>query len=185
MPTASLPATGVAGRLGRIVLVVRALCVLGVVTLLTVPLWFWLSPDNVRALGPQLSGVAGGIVVDDRARSLGAAVSLLPIGVGLYALWQLWRLFAEYGAGRVFGREAQSRLKRFAWALLAAALLAPLVRAVMSVVLTLGNPAGQRQLVIGLSWDDYLAVLLAAVLIAIATVMAEAVRVAEENEGFV
>ena len=55
----------------------------------------------------------------------------------------------------------------------------------MSVVLTLGNPPGQRQLVIGLSWDDYLAVLLAVVLIAIATVMAEAVRVAEENEGFV
>ena len=32
-------------------------------------------------------------------------------------------------------------------------------------------------------WDDYLAVLLAVVLIAIATVMAEAVRVAEENSG--
>lgn len=185
MTLVSRPAARVAGRLGRVVLVVRVLCVLGVVTLLTVPLWFWLSPENVRALGPQMAGVAGGIVVDDRARTLGAAVSLLPVAVGLYALWQLWRLFAEYGAGRVFGREAQARLKRFAWALLAAALLAPLVRAVMSVVLTLGNPPGQRQLVIGLSWDDYLAVLLAAVLIAIATVMAEAVRVAEENEGFV
>ena len=120
-----------------------------------------------------------------RNRLLVLVAALLVTGYGLYALWQLWRLFAEYGAGRVFGREAQSRLKRFAWALLAAALLAPLVRAAMSVVLTLGNPPGQRQLVIGLSWDDYLAVLLAAVLIAIATVMAEAVRVAEENEGFV
>jgi hypothetical protein len=40
-------------------------------------------------------------------------------------------------------------------------------------------------LVVGFSWNDYMAVLLAAVLIAIATVMAEAVRVAEENEGFV
>ena len=178
-------ASRVAGRLGRVVLVVRALCVLGVLTLLTVPFWFWLSPDNVRALGPQVAGVAGDIAVDDRSRALGAAVSVLPVAVGLYALWQLWRLFAEYGAGRVFGREAQARLKRFAWALLAAALLAPLVRGVMSVVLTLGNPPGQRQLVISLSWDDYLAVLLAAVLIAIASVMAEAVRVAEENEGFV
>lgn len=179
------PSSQVARRLGRVVLVVRALCVLGVLTLLMVPVWFWLSPENVRALGPQMAGLSAEIAVDDRARALGAAVSLLPVGVGLYALWQLWRLFAEYGAGRVFGREAQSRLKRFAWALLAAALLAPLVRAAMSVVLTLGNPPGQRQLVIGLSWDDYLAVLLAVVLIAIATVMAEAVRVAEENEGFV
>ena len=173
------------GSLARVVFVVRALCVLGVVTLLAVPFWFWLSPANVLALGPQMAGVSGAIVVDERTRALGAAVSLLPIAVGLYALWQLWRLFAEYGAGRVFGRAAQVRLQRFAWALLAAALLAPLVRAVMSVVLTMGNPAGQRQLVIGFSWNDYLAVLLAAVLIAIATVMAEAVRVAEENESFV
>jgi hypothetical protein len=172
------------GSLGRVVLVVRALCVLGVVTLAAVPFWFWLSPENVLALGPQMAGVRD-VVVDDRARALGAAVSLPPIAIGLYALWQLWQLFSEYGAGRVFGRAALARLKRFSWALLAAALLAPLVRAAMSVVLTLGNPPGQRQLVIGLSWDDYLAVLLAVVLIAIATVMAEAVRVAEENEGFV
>lgn len=173
------------GSLGRVVLVVRVLCVLGVIALVAVPFWFWLSPANVLALGPQMSGVNGSIAVDDRARALGAAVSLLPVGVGLYALWQLWHLFAEYGAGRVFGRGALARLQRFAWALLAAALLAPLVRAAMSVVLTLGNPPGQRQLVIGFSWDDYLSVLLAVVLIAIATVMAEAVRLAEENEGFV
>lgn len=173
------------GSLARVVLVVRALCVLGVLTLVAVPLWFWLSPEQVLALGPQMAGVSGRIVVNDRVRALGAAVSLLPIGIGLYALWQLWRLFAEYGAGRVFGRAALLRLRRFAWALLAAALLAPLVRGAMSVVLTMGNPPGQRQLAIGFSWDDYLAVLLAVVLIAIATVMAEAVRVAEENESFI
>ncbi|MGD9834772.1 MAG: DUF2975 domain-containing protein [Piscinibacter sp.] len=183
--TPSAPPATLPGSLGRVVLVVRALCVLGMLTLVAVPIWFWLSPDNVLALGPQMSGVSGAIAVDDRARALGAAVSLLPVGIGLYALWQLWKLFAEYGAGRVFGRVALARLKRFAWALLAAASLAPLVRAAMSVVLTLGNPPGQRQLVIGFSWDDYLSVLLAVVLIAIATVMAEAVRLAEENEGFV
>ncbi len=181
MPSSTPP---LPASLGRMVLVVRALCVLGLVTLLTVPFWFWLSPANVLALGPQMVGV-NNLVVDDRARALGAAVSVLPIGVGLFALWQLWQLFAEYGAGRVFGRVAQARLKRFAWALLVVALLAPLVRAAMSVVLTLGNPPGQRMLAISLSWNDYLAVLLAAVLIAIATVMAEAVRAAEENEGFV
>lgn len=172
------------GSLGRMVFVVRALCVLGALTLLAVPPWVWLSPENVRAFGPEIAGVRE-ITVDTRAMRIGAAVTLLPVALGLYALWQLWALFAEYAAGRVFGHAALQRLRRFAWALLGAALLAPLVRAAMSVVLTLGNPPGQRHLVIGLSWNDYLAVLLAAVLIAIATVMAEAVRVAEENDGFV
>ncbi|MFT3957266.1 MAG: DUF2975 domain-containing protein [Piscinibacter sp.] len=183
MPDPS-PSRPLPGSLARVVWVVRALCVLGVLTLLAVPPWFWLSADNVRTLGPALAGVSD-VVVDAGTQRIGAAVSVLPVAVGLYALWQLWQLFGEYAAGRVFGLAAVQRLRRFAWALLGAALLAPLVRAVMSVVLTVGNPPGQRMLVIGFSWNDYLAVLLAAVLIAIATVMAEAARVAEENAGFV
>jgi Protein of unknown function (DUF2975) len=179
-----VPSRPLPGSLTRVVWVVRVLCVLGAISLLAVPPWFWLSADNVRSFGPAVAGVRD-VVVDAQAQRIGAAVSVLPVAVGLYALWQLWQLFTEYAAGRVFGRIAAQRLRRFAWALLGAALLAPLVRAAMSVVLTLGNPPGQRMLVLGFSWNDYLAVLLAAVLIAIATVMAEAVRVAEENEGFV
>ncbi|HNK20019.1 MAG TPA: DUF2975 domain-containing protein [Piscinibacter sp.] len=172
------------GSLGRLVLVVRVLCLLGVVTLIGVPLWFWSSADNVRGFGPQLAAI-GQVLIDERAMRLGALATVLPVSVGLFALWQLWRLFAEYSVGRVFSRAALGHLRRFAWTLLAAALLAPVMRSVMSVVFTLSNPPGQRMLALSLSWSDYLAVLLAVVLIAIATVMAEAVRVAEENEGFV
>ncbi len=179
------PPAGAAPPLSaRLVLFVRAMCVLGALGLLAVPLWFWSSPEAVRTLAPQFAGVQA-VTVDTRALLLGALLSVAPVALGLYALWQLWRLFGEYGAGRVFGRPALAHLRRFGWALLGSALLAPLVRAAGSVVLTLGNPPGQRMLVLGLSWNDYLAVLLAAVLIAIATVMAEAVRVAEENQGFV
>lgn len=172
------------GSLARLVVIVRALCVLGAASLLAVPLWFWTSPEAIRSLAPSMVGVAE-TTVDARSQQLGALLSLLPVALGLYALWQLWRLFAEYGAGRVFGRVALAHLRRFAWALLGIAVLAPLVRAATSVALTMGNPPGRRMLVLGFSWNDYMAVLLAAVLIAIATVMAEAVRVAEENEGFV
>jgi hypothetical protein len=172
------------GSLARVVLVVRALCVLGALSLIAVPLWFWASPEAIESLAPSMVGVTE-MRIDARAQWLGGALSLLPVSLGLYALWQLWRLFTEYAAGRVFGRTALVHLRRFAWALLGTALLAPLVRAATSVALTLGNPPGRRLLVVGFSWNDYMAVLLAAVLIAIATVMAEAVRVAEENEGFV
>ncbi|WP_298829217.1 DUF2975 domain-containing protein [uncultured Piscinibacter sp.] len=141
---------------------------------------------TIPALPRPMPGSLARLVVIVRALCvLGALLSLLPVALGLYALWQLWRLFAEYGAGRVFGRVALAHLRRFAWALLGIAVLAPLVRAATSVALTMGNPPGRRMLVLGFSWNDYMAVLLAAVLIAIATVMAEAVRVAEENEGFV
>ena len=183
MNTAALPRP-LPASLGRVVLIVRALCVLGALSLIAVPLWFWASPEAIAGLAPSMVGVTE-MSIDARAQWLGATLSLLPVSLGLYALWQLWRLFTEYAGGRVFGRAALAHLRRFAWALLGTALLAPLVRAATSVALTLGNPPGRRMLVVGFSWNDYMAVLLAAVLIAIATVMAEAVRVAEENEGFV
>ena len=64
-------------------------------------------------------------------------------------------------------------------------MLAPLTRTASILVLTLGNAPGQRQLLINISSDDYMRVLFGAVLLAIATVMAEAVRVAEDHAGFV
>ena len=164
--------------------IVQGLCVLGACVLLAVPVWFWTSPESIEQLGPSIAGVRE-LTIDSRAMRLGAAVSMLPVALSLYGLWQLWCLFALYALGRVFDADALRRLRRFAWAVFAGALMAPLIRAAMSVVLTLGNPPGRRQLVIGLSWDDYLVVLLAIVLIAIATVMAEAVRLAQENAGFV
>lgn len=171
-------------RLRPWVWAVRTMCVLGAAILVLVPLWFWSSPEWVARLAERLAGVHE-VTVDARALRLGALASVAPVALGLYALWQLWQLFAGYAQGRVFTRTALTHLRRFAWSLLAGALLAPALRSLMSVLLTLGNPPGRRHLVIGLSWDDYMAVLLAAVLIVIASVMAEAVRLAEDNEGFV
>jgi hypothetical protein len=167
-----------------LIVTVQALCLVGALILVAVPLWFWTSPERVAQLGPQLAGVHE-MSIDGRTLQLGALVSVVPIGLGLYTLWQLWGLFGLYARGRVFSAGALTRLRRFAWALFATALIAPMVRAAMSVVLTFGNPPGRRALVVGLSWNDYMTVLLAVVLIAIATVMAQAVRLAEENEGFV
>ena len=49
------------------------------------------------------------------------------------------------------------------------------------------NPTtpGQRQLVIGLSWEDYLSLLFGGLLLAMSWAMVEARRIAQENAGFV
>lgn len=165
---------------------VRALALLGALLLAVLPVVIWLSPDFVRAVGPAAAGIGSHpVVIDERALLLGAAVSLPAVLLGLAALAQLWQLFGEYAAGRVFGRRAQQRLRGFAWCMLASALAAPLLRAALGVALTLGNPPGQRLLALSLYWSDYVAILSSAVLLAVAVVMDEAVRLAEENQGFV
>ena len=172
--------------LRRLVWLVRLLALLGAAALMAVPVLFWTDPGWVRDAAPGIAALGDHpMVIDDRALLLGALGSLPGVLLGLAALWQLWRLFGEYAAGRVFAPAAQRHLRGFAAALLASAVVTPLMRSAVGAALTLGNPPGQRLLVFTLSWNDYLSILCGAVLLAVAMVMADAVRLAEDNEGFV
>lgn len=165
---------------------VRSLTLLGAFTLCVLPAVFWLSPEWVRSAGPALAGVAGHpVVIDETALLLGALASLPGVLLGLVALWHLWQLFGQYATGHVFGRGAQRHMRVFAGCMLGSAVLAPLLRAAVGVALTWGNPPGQRMLALTVSWNDYVAILCGAVMLAIALVMSQAVQLAEENDGFV
>jgi len=165
---------------------VRALVLLGTAGQVAALGSFWASPEWIARAVPQMTDLAGhAVTVDARARWLGATLSLLPLALCWYGLWQLWRLFGHYARGQALTAIAQQPLRRFAWALLLMAPAGPLFRAALGVVFTLGNPSGQRVLAIGISSNDYLLFLLGLVLLAIATVMADAVRAAEENRQFV
>ncbi|MGM9491778.1 DUF2975 domain-containing protein [Ideonella sp. YS5] len=190
MSLSPLPSAALAQRLRRLARLVRGLCVLAAVVLGAWPVLLLFAPDSLVAVG---AGQAPGI--DMRSLLQGeftfatrirvALVSLLPCGLGLALLWQLWSLFGEYRSGAVFSVRALTCLRRFASLLVLLALSSPLTQALMSVAISLDNPPGQRQLVISLSSNDYALVLGALVFVAIARVMTEAARVAQENEGFV
>lgn len=173
-------------RQRRLCQAVRGLTLVGAISLVLVPAGFWLSPQWVADVGPNLPGMMGHpVTVDGRALMLGALGSLPTIALGLAMLWHLWLLFGHYLSGRVFGREALAAMHGFALALLLTALLLPLQRTAMILALTLGNPVGQRLLVFTVDWQDYLLVLVGAVLMAMVSVMDEAVKLAEENSSFV
>lgn len=185
-----LPSAALAQRLGRLARVVQSLSVLAGLVLAAWPALLLVAPDSLMAVGAgQAPGVdmrhllRGDFTFATRVRV--ALASLLPCGLGLAVLWQLWRLFGEYRRGAVFSTRALACLRRFAALLVALALSSPVTQALISVAISLDNPPGQRQLVIQLSSNDYALVLGALVFVAIARVMTEAARVAEENEGFV
>jgi hypothetical protein len=184
------PRDALAARLRRLALGVRVLVLLGAPVLVAVPLLQafapgWLAPlVGDAAIDPALVRLAqGGITPAVQARM--AAVSVLPVAVALALLWQLWGLFGEYRHGAVFSERALRCLGRFASALVVLGLVQPLARALGSVAVSWDNPPGQRQLMVTISSNDYALVLVALVFLAIARVMREAARAAEENEGFV
>jgi hypothetical protein len=165
---------------------VQLLVALGAVVSLSVPGWQWTSPqwvaEHARVL-PNCTELR--MTLDDRALALFALAHLPSLLVDLFLLWQLWGLFGEYARGNVFGRRALQHLRRFSVGLIVNAALHPVTLTASVLAVTLGNPPGQRQLLVSLSSDDYQRLLLAAVLAAIVQVMTRAVQVAEENAAFV
>jgi hypothetical protein len=94
-------------------------------------------------------------------------------------------LLREFAQRRVFTERAARHLQTFAITVLAQAPLGPLTATALALALSLANPPGARLLVITFSIHDYYALIVGGVLVAVATVMREAARLADENASFV
>lgn len=115
----------------------------------------------------------------------GAAITAIPVSVLLFGLWQVRALFADFAGGRVFTLTSARRLRNFAGSVLAQAVLGPISSTALLLAFTFDNPPGSRQLGIALSTNDYLALIVGGVLLAVAWVMVEATRIADEHASFV
>lgn len=183
------PSPVLAQRLRRLAGVVRSLALAGGLCLLALLPWIvWGSAESSE----PLQGLYGGHVVGlaqvgltEAVRWRLAAVTLLPVGVALGALWQLWWLFGHYRQGDVFGPRALQRLRRFGVAMVALAVVQPLSTSLAAVAASLDNPPGQRVVVLIIGSSDYAVLMCALVFLALGRVIGEAARLAQENQEFV
>jgi hypothetical protein len=165
-----------------IVLITVAMCLVfvGAVCLVSV------VPDWTSNLLLARLGEAGRDLTLTPGRvAAGAAITAVPVGVMLFGLWQARALFADFAHGRVFTLSSARRLRDFAACVLAQAVLGPISSTALLLAFTLSNPPGSRQLGIALSVNDYLALIVGGVLLAVAWVMVEATRIADEHASFV
>jgi hypothetical protein len=184
-PALTPPRSSPQARFQRIARIARALVLAGGALFTFNALGTWLFPDYaIRTLTSVVQAhVIGPLTPATRAASvLWDIPSLATI---LMVLLRLWQLFGEYLHSRIFSARALTSLRGFARWTLVAAFWSPVYRAVLSVILTWQNGPGRRELTVDLSSDDYLMVLVGVVILAISSVMAEAARIAEDNEGFV
>lgn len=171
-------------RIRRLAFAVRALCLVGVVIIGTLPFIFWAQPDWVADVVTR-EWRMNRVQLDLYARLGGLAGSLLPTATILFALWQMWSLFGCFARGELLALQPAGHLRRLGLSLCLLAAAQPLGRTLSVLALTWGNPVGERQLWFGLSSDHYLALLFGLLLLALAQVLTEAARVANENAEFV
>jgi len=181
--------TAAAGRLARLARLSQAMMwvtTVGIGLIVVLTVLGFLIPDWTRnALLARLGQVGTALPLTPAARLVAAAIFAVPVGVMLWGLWQVRALFRDFAEGRVFTENAARHLQMFGVAVLAQAPLGPLTATLLALALSLANSQGERLLLITFSLNDYFALIIGGVLVAVATVMREAARLAEENAGFV
>jgi len=114
-----------------------------------------------------------------------AALSIFPLSVSLYALYNLQKLFSLYAAGKFFDPENVRCFRNMGWALVAVVPVDILFNAALSVLLSFDQPAGERMLAVSMSSDDIGIAVVGAVIIIVSWVMAEAVELSKDNAQIV
>lgn len=143
-------------------------------------------PDWTRNVALAKLGQAGiALPITPLGQALAGVVLAVPVGVMLYGLFAVRRMFRGFARGTVFTVSAARDLQIFAATVLAQAPLGPLTSTGLSAALSVGNPPAARAITIAFSINDYFALIVGGVLFAAATVMREAAGIAEENASFV
>lgn len=167
---------------GWLVLVCWALLVL----LPVAWLWHWTMADAAQlVLQAHLPAGTIPLGLATWQRVAAAAAHAVPMACVLLGVWQAKRCFAAFAQGQVFTAHATAHLRRFAGWIAAAALVAIVTVPVISVLLTLHNLPGTRQLVIALSSEHVFTLFFAALVWLMADIMGQGQALAEENERFV
>jgi hypothetical protein len=168
-------------RLRRLSKAMAMLTTLGMLLIAVAMIAVFLVPDWTRNLLLARLGQAGHDLSLSPGRLIAAAaITAVPVGVLLFGLWQVRALFLNFVDGHVFTLASARLLRDFAGTVLAQAILGPISSTALMLAFTLS-----RQLVITLSVHDYLALIVGGVLLAVAWVMVEATRIADENASFV
>jgi Protein of unknown function (DUF2975) len=182
MTSLSLPFS----RLARVSRVMKIVTDIGIGLVILLMAAGFLIPDLTRNLLLAKLGQAGAILpVTPAARLAAAGVVAVPVAVMIYGLLAVRALFREFAHGHAFTAPAARHLQVFAATVLAQAPLGPLTSAGLSVAVSMARESGPPMHAITFSIHDYYALIVGGALFAIASVMREAARLADENASFV
>ncbi len=100
-------------------------------------------------------------------------------------LWVAHVLFQRLSVGLVFELETGALLRRLGWLLVIFSGLTPIVCSLTALLVTIGNPPGQRLLRFAISDHEIVLAIVGMLTLTMGSAMAEAAKLAEENRQIV
>lgn len=148
--------------------------------------WTWSHFDELAAILPSTAGIPYDPAYVTPLIRLGAfGVNMVPGLIAMFGFWQLRHLFGLFAAGRYFETDVIQRVRTFALTAVAYGIAAPLSRLGIGLLISLGNPPGERILMLRISSDDLVIVFLGGVFFVIAKVWSIVKTMADENAQIV
>lgn len=114
-----------------------------------------------------------------------AVLGWVALGLVIYAIAALQRMFALFAGGRVLDAGAALWMRRAGLALFAVAVYGVVAHTAMVLLISLGNAPGGRQLSIQFADDQLFSVFLAGVFVVVAHALVLGAETEQENRSFV
>ena len=114
-------------------------------------------------------------------RLLGFMITMLTGCLHMAAFFTLFLLFGLYTRAEIFTAQAVGHIRRIGYILLAVQAVGPLRDALLSYVLPMHNPIGQRTISVGFSSTDLNAIIIAVLVIVVSWIMNEGRKIKEEE----
>ncbi len=112
----------------------------------------------------------------------GFLLNLIPLGINLLALGFLVKLFSLYEKGEIFSLKNVAYIRNIGYALLVGQLINPFYEMLMGLVLTLGNPPGQRMIAVTVNGTNLRTIVISVMIILISWIMTEGYKLREEQQ---
>ena len=119
------------------------------------------------------------------ARIVSLVLGWIAIGLMIHAIRCLMRMFSLTGQGRILSQEAARWMRRAGMTLFVLAIYATVSRTLTILLLSMGNPPGERQLTIGIEGTQFFSIFLAGVFLLVAHALVLGSEIEQENKSFV
>jgi hypothetical protein len=120
-----------------------------------------------------------------RQMYLAIALSLIPMVILLFTLNTMRQLFRSYREGQVLTDRCAALIHRIGQGFLALSLVPFALHPVLSVILSMANPSGERSISVAVNNDTILFAVAGGFIMVIGWAMREASDLASENRAFV
>lgn len=151
-----------------------------------VPFWGWFFLDvndtSFQEIFVQNRGINIMAPLTIWSQVLGFTASMLPVGAQMLIYYFLYQLFALYAEGKIFRIENIRYIRKLGFAMVGEQVALTAYGVLSSMILTMNNPPGQKQLMLSISFNSK--ILLIALLITVVTWIMEEGRKLQEQDDY-